>query len=169
MLSTRLESVTITPSELRSDPARVAADLARMEDDPASDLMRRSQRDLMSLQGVASVHWGRDEPGQLTVNFANGSFQQLADNVLRDTVDGVRMVLTATDPTPPTAADWWVGSPSQMANSVRAMPGVVDSATNIEHGLYEYWMTAASTADVARLKALVNDSFDQWHVVWFAH
>ena len=98
--------------------------------------MRRYGQDLMAMPGIAGVKWDRTLPGQVTVTFADDGFRALADNVLRDTVDGARLVLASiTSGQPGAELPWWSNSFNQMQNAVRAMPGVVNSSQIMEHGL----------------------------------
>jgi hypothetical protein len=159
-------AVTITASQWASDPRSIDTLIGGLEVTPAQALMRRSAGDLMSLQGVASVKYAATAPDQLLVNFATEGFSRLADNVLRDVVDGVRLVLTSSTPTPPGQDDWWAGSINQMISSVRSMPGVIDSTGFREHGLKELMFRTKDAATSARVQALVNDQLDGWRVSW---
>jgi hypothetical protein len=134
--------------------------------DLASALLRRSARDFMSLQGIASVSSVATAPDQLVLRFATASFARLADNILRDVVDGVRLVLTSDTPTPPGQDDWWTGSYNQMFASVRAMPGVLDSSSSVEHGLKEVSFRTSDAATSARLRSIINEDLGGWAVRW---
>jgi hypothetical protein len=117
----------------------------------------------MSLQGVASVMFIEGEQNQIHVRFATRGFARLADNILRDTVEGVRLVLNADVETPPDA-DWWAGSVNQMTASVRAMQGVIESRGFVEHGQKELQFVTSDAATSARIRSLVNEEFDGWSV-----
>jgi hypothetical protein len=171
ILPARLQSVDVTAREWSDHPDRVAADLARLAPSAGSALMTRSGADLLALQGIAGVHWGQEAPDQLTLTFANESFRVLADNVLRDAVGGVALVLQVEQPAPgrvrtDAPLEWWSNSSSQMTNSVRAMPGVVSSTGIVEHGQRDLMFTTADAAASARLHALVNDRLGNWDVHW---
>ena len=143
-------------------PVRTASDI-----DPADAFMRRYGQDLMAMPGIAGVKWDRTLPGQVTVTFADDGFRALADNVLRDTVDGARLVLASiTSGQPGAELPWWSNSFNQMQNAVRAMPGVVNSSQIMEHGLRDVLFDTANKDVAARLRALVNPQLGDWRVTF---
>ncbi len=134
-------------------------------DTPAGQLLRRNSRDIMSLPGVGSAGASIDEPNVLRINFADASFARLGDNVLRDTIDGVKLVITSTKPsTDP--IEWWADSADQLMNAVCAMPGVIDVDAFPEHGMRYAIFKTASPAASARLKPLINDKLASYIVSW---
>jgi hypothetical protein len=129
--------------------------------------MRRSSRDIMSLQGIESVGYNNSSPDQITLRFATSGFARLADLILRDVVEGARLVITSEVDTPP-QDDWWSRSFNQVMASVRAMPGVVDARNWVEHGLKEVQFVTTDAEATARLKPLINEDIIGWRVTWWS-
>lgn len=121
----------------------------------------RYSRDLWSLPGLASAGWSRATPDAVNLRFVNDGFRRLADNVLRDVVDGVRLLLTVQEgaPAPVPGGDTWADNPTEMARVVSGMPGIFDTRSEREHGAYTYTFSTYDPDTSVRLKALVNDHF----------
>ena len=147
--------------------APIAATAVRDDGPPVADgraAFRTYSRDLWSLPGAQSVSWSKRTPDELHVRFANEGFRRLADNVLRDTVDGVRLLFTVDPaaPAPAPGADWWADSPAEMARVVRGMPGVVDSNFHSEHGMHSAGFSVYDPAVADRLRPLVSQQFGRY-------
>lgn len=154
------DSVVVTSA----DPAAFAAVPGS---DPASVIMRRNGLDFMALAGVSSVGWSRSQPGQVTITFADDAFRALGSNVLRDSVEGVRLVLeTAANAPALPQLPWWTNSDVMMRNAVRAMNGVIESQTIVEHGFKQALMYVDSQATADRVKPIVKPVLGDWNT-WF--
>lgn len=129
-----------------------------------SAVYRAYSSDLFAIPGVSSVGWSKSAPDEVRVSFVTDGFRRLADNVLRDAIDGVRLVLVNAESAPPPVpgADPWADNPTEMVRVVRGLPGIVDGSMESEHGVRSAGFLAASKDVAAHLKALVNPSFDVW-------
>lgn len=133
---------------------------------PGRVVYDRYSNDMWALPGLAAVGWSRAEPNQVHLRFVNDGFRRLADNVLRDVVDGVNLLLTVQEgaPAPVPGADAWADNPTEMARVVSAMPGIFASRADSEHGIRTYTFSTYEPDTSARLKALVNDRFGAYGV-----
>lgn len=131
---------------------------------------RRHSRDLFALPGVQSVGWSRSAPDEIRVRFASDGFRRLGDNVLRDAVEGVRLVLSVDPaaPAPVPGGDAWADSPAEMARAVAALPGVADATAHHEHGLRTWIFSTYEAHVAARLKPLVNERLGAYGVQFWA-
>lgn len=130
---------------------------------------RRHVRDLYTLPGVQSVGWSKQSPDEVRVRFSTDGFRRLADNVLRDAVDGARLVLSVDPaaPAPQPGADWWADSPAEMARAIAGMPGIADFTSSHEHGIRTYTFSTYEAHVAARLKPLVNERLGAYGVhIW---
>jgi hypothetical protein len=134
--------------------------------DPNRAVFDRYGRDLMSLPGAARAGWSKNEPGQVHVEFVNDGFRRLADNILRDVIDGVKLVLTVNPdaPAPVPGGDSWADNPTEMARVVSGFSGIFDTRADTEHGVYSYTFSTYDPKVSERLKGLVNDHFGRWSV-----
>ncbi|MCB0879356.1 MAG: hypothetical protein KDC46_10320 [Thermoleophilia bacterium] len=132
---------------------------------PAQIVFDEFSHDLYALQGRTRIGWSRDVPNEIHMTFDNEGFRRLADNVLQDTIDGVKLVLDVREGGD-TTVPWWSESSTSMINAVRAMDGVTTTSTYREHG--QYWITFNTTdkATTARLRRLVNPQLADYHVSW---
>ena len=132
---------------------------------PAQVVYNTFSRDLAALQGRTRMGWSRTEPNEIRITFDSEGFRRLADNVLRDTIDGVKLVLDVRDGGD-TSVPWWADRSTSMINTVRAMDGVATSTAYREHG--QYWVTFRTTdkETTARLRQLVNPQLDNYRVSW---
>lgn len=123
-------------------------------------------RDLFSLPGAQRIGWSRATPDEVHVQFANDGFRRLADNVLRDVIEGVRLVLTvhpdAAAPVP--GGDAWADNPSNMARAVSAMPGIVGASSSSEHGIHQMTFSTYEANVAARLKPLISEHLGRYGV-----
>lgn len=134
--------------------------------EPAKAVYARHRDDLMSLPGAESVSWSKSRPGEVRLRLANDGFRRLADNVLRDTVDGVRLVLTVNPdaPAPVPGGDPWADSPINMARAVSSMPGITAASFHAEHGIRTLTFSTFEAGVADRLKAIVNPAFGSYDV-----
>jgi hypothetical protein len=137
---------------------------------PGRLVYQRHMRDLMSLPGVQALRWSRDAPDAIELRLANDGFRRLADNVLRDVVDGVRLILTVDPnaPAPVPGGDAWADSPMQMARAVAAMPGIVDVNASSEHGIHTLTFTSYEKHVVDRLRPLISPRLGHYSVGFWA-
>jgi hypothetical protein len=109
-------------------------------------------RELSSLQGELRARTAPADPNTLEITFETPDLRRLADNVLREGVVGADLVLNAPagDLTPPSEPGRfaWYDSPSAIARSVAAMPGVVNYHYAGHNGRYMVFET--TTPEVAR-------------------
>lgn len=138
--------------------------------DPNRAVYDRYGRDIMTLPGVARAGWSKATPGEVHVRFVNDGFRRLADNVLRDVIDGVKLVLSVEDgaPAPIPGGDAWADNPGEMAKAVSALQGIHHTRADREHGIYSYTFATYEPAVAERLKLLVNDHFGRWSVHFWA-
>lgn len=131
---------------------------------------RQHARDLFALPGVRSVGWSKQSPDEVRLSFATEGFRRLADNVLRDAVDGVRLVLSveAGSPAPVPGGDSWADSPSEMARAIAGLPGVVDATSHHEHGIRTFIFSTYEAHVAARLRPLVNERLGAYGVQFWA-
>jgi hypothetical protein len=136
---------------------------------PARAVYDRYIGDLFSMPGAQRIGWSRSAPDEIHLVFATDGFRRLADNVLRDAIDGVRLVMSVDPaaPAPVPGGDAWADNPTEMARVVTSMPGVVGASSSSEHGLHELTFTAYEPSVAARLKPLVNDSFGRYRVLFW--
>lgn len=133
---------------------------------PARAVYDRYLRDLFSLPGTQSVGWSRAAPDELRLQFATDGFRRLADNVLRDAIAGVRLVLSVDPnaPAPIPGGDSWADNPTEMARAVTAMPGIVGASSSSEHGQHDLTFSAFQAGVAERIKPLVNETFGKYRV-----
>lgn len=137
--------------------------------DPSRAVYDRHVRDIMSLPGAQRTGWSKANPGEVHIVFANDGFKRLADNVLRDVIDGVKLVLKVDPaaPAPIPGGDSWADNPNEMARAVSAMPGIFGAAADGEHGVYTYTFSATDPAVAARLKPLISEHFGRFRTsIW---
>jgi hypothetical protein len=138
--------------------------------DPNRAVYDRFGSDLMTLPGVTRSGWSKAAPGEVHIVFANDGFRRLADNVLRDAVEGVRLVLQVEPnaPAPVPGGDTWADNPGEMAKAVSAMQGIFHTSADHEHGIFTYTFSSYDPAVTERLKLLVNDNFGRYSVHFWA-
>ncbi len=133
---------------------------------PARAVYNTYVRDLFSLPGAQRIGWSRTTPDEIHLQFANDGFRRLADNVLRDVIEGVRLVLSVDPdaPAPVPGGDAWADNPSEMARAVTAMPGIVGANSSSEHGIHEMTFSTYEANVAARLKPLISEQFGRYRV-----
>lgn len=138
--------------------------------DPNRAVYDRFGSDLMTLPGVTRAGWSKAAPGQVHIVFANDGFRRLADNVLRDVVEGVNLVLQVdpSAPAPVPGGDSWADNPGEMAKAVSAMQGIFHTYADREHGIFTYTFSSYDPKVTERLKLLVNDRFGRYGVHFWA-
>ncbi len=131
------------------------------EPSPASAFVMEHSKDVFSLMGVTSITWGLKDPTEVRISVHDPVLRVLADNVLRDTVDGARLVFqdstaaerAALPASSKMLSESWADYPTNMVRAVAGMPGVTQwrwlaGATAI--------FTTATPDDRRRLAHLVN-------------
>jgi hypothetical protein len=121
------------------------------------DVFRTYLRDFGSLPGFSGASWRIEVPDEIRITFVNSGFARLADNVLRDTVEGVRLVTVAASYSPSPDYDTWADNPSEMARAVAALPGVSGWTRELEHGIKNYGFELTNKQLAEHLRPLVND------------
>ena len=124
-----------------------------------NDVYREYSRDFAALPGFRTARWSVDHPDEVRVSFANSGFARLADNVMRDSIDGVRLVFSADITAPDPATDAWADNPGDMARAVAALPGVTRWGREVEHGMTTYGFELNEMAIADHLRKLINDRF----------
>ena len=81
---------------------------------------------LFAPPGVVSVGWGINRPDTISLSVQNAELALLADRVLADSIDGVKLLITSRTDTGEVPADSWVRNRSNVARAMAALPGVVD-------------------------------------------
>mgnify|MGYP006275362597 CR=1 FL=1 len=121
------------------------------------DTYRLYTRDFASLPGFMGSGWNVSKPDEIRLTFVNSGFSRLADNVLRDSVDGVHLVISAATQSPSPDLDTWADNPSEMARAIAALPGVTGWTREIEHGEKNYGFELSSMPVADHLRPLVNE------------
>jgi len=135
---------------------------------PGSNAWVKYGKTLLDMPGAIYVRMMSSRPNDVIVQFEAPEFAALAKNVLRDTIDGANMVLTAPDrplpatPGAPYAWNWW-DNPSNMARAVAGLRGVV-FADRLGSGGTQVWTDNQAQIDL--LRPLVRESFAGGRVVW---
>lgn len=131
-----------------------------------NDVYREFSRDFAALPGFRMAGWRVDHPDEVRVNFVNSGFARLANNVLRDSINGVRLVITSDSTSQDPAADAWADNPSDMARAVAALPGVTRWGREVEHGMTTYGFELNEMAIADHLRALISDRLGEG-IVYF--
>lgn len=124
-------------------------------------------RDFASLPGFQGAGWSIDKPDEIRIQFANSGFARLADNVMRDAIDGVRLVISAAAQSPTPDLDTWADNPSEMARAIAALPGVSGWTREIEHGNKAYGFELTSMPVAEHLRPLLNDRLGDGRVYFW--
>jgi len=110
---------------------------------------------LMSLPGVQSSGWSKMNPDALSINVVNSELAYLVDSVLADTIDGMRIVITATGGMKELPADSWVRNPTNIARVMASLPGVVEFER-----VFGYTLFAENAERAAWLRKVVSPTIN---------
>lgn len=126
---------------------------------PGQEAFRRYSSDLLRLPGVAKVRYDALHPGELTLYMRTTEFARLADNVLRDTVAGAKLVFEPLEGATPTPGGWF-DDPTEMVRVVGGLRGVHDQRYEFEAGSVAFFTTSSKASQ--QLRGLVSEHLGPW-------
>lgn len=161
----RIANVPTPASSVDLTSAQQLAD-APLSDNPEGRLLSTFGDALFSIVGVHSIGYNRvTAPGVVRISMDTFDQAKLADNTLRDTVFGVRLLFADPDGNPydmsaPGAG--WTSRPTNSARLVSAMPDVL-SYMNLGNALV-FVVESMRVRDTLRM--LVEDRPNGLYAIW---
>lgn len=138
-----------------------AINLPEKMNDPSARFVRVHAMDVFALMGLESVSYSKADI--VNLRFDSLEHAQLGHAAIKDSVLGAKLVFTDVSGKPIDLTTPYSGSPTNVARSVAAMPGVLGYRW---FGSDSYLLTPNSLETRVRLQQLVNRKFGSHMAFW---